>query len=217
MAAAVLYSDSDLLVVDKPPGIASTPGGWGEAPADLFKTLEQDFGRLWLIHRLDRGTSGLMVFARNAAAHREVSVLFESRRVVKTYHAILCGVPSWEERSSQAPLRADVGHSHRTAIDRVRGVPALTHFQVKERFKAHALLVARPETGRTHQVRAHAAALGFPLLADRLYGAPPTELIPRPALHAFSLELTYAGQSFHWVAPYPADFADALEQLRAGR
>jgi RluA family pseudouridine synthase len=212
----VIYSDDDLLVVDKPPGIACAPGGWGQAPPSLFKTLEQDFGRLWLIHRLDKATSGLMVFARNAAAHREVSVQFESRRVVKTYHAIVCGVPSWEERSTRAPLRADVGHSHRTAVDRERGVPAQTHFQVEERFQAHALLVAKPETGRTHQVRAHAAALGFPLLADRLYGAPATELILRTALHAASLELSYAGQMFHWVAPYPADFVHALEELRAG-
>jgi len=217
MAAAILHSDADLVVVNKPAGIASAEGGWGKTAPSLLKTLEQEFGRLWLIHRLDKGTSGLMVFARNAAAHRAMSMLFESRQVVKTYHAIVCGLPPWEERSARAPLRADVGHSHRTVVDRTRGVTALTHFHVEERFGSYALLFAQPETGRTHQVRAHAAALGFPILADIRYGAPVSELIPRPALHAYSLELPYGGRTFRWVAPYPADFASALEKLRAGR
>lgn len=218
MTAAVLYSDDDLLVVNKPAGIATTGGGWGQpVEAGLSKMLEADFGRVWIIHRLDRGTSGVIVFARNEAAHRVLSLLFESHQVVKTYHALVCGLPAWEEESSSLPLRTDVGHSHRTAVDRKRGVPALTRFRVEERFHAHALLTAAPETGRTHQVRAHAAALGFPILSDTLYGAPPTDLIPRPALHAYSLELHVSDRAFTWTAPYPPDFANALDQLRAGR
>ena len=216
MAAEILYSDDDLLVVNKPAGIASTGGGWGLQAPNLFSLLETDFGRLWIIHRLDKGTSGLIVFARNAMAHRAVSLLFESHQIAKTYHALVCGLPSWEEKSSRLPLRADVGHSHRTAVDPKRGVPALTRFHVQERYPAHALLTAAPETGRTHQVRAHAAGLGFPILADSLYGAPPTDLIFRPALHAYSLELMYSNRAFTWTAPYPTDFASALDQLRAG-
>lgn len=217
MAAEIIYSDDDLLVVNKPAGIATTAGGWGQEAPSLSKGLEAEFGRVWVIHRLDKGTSGLIVFARNAAAHRAMSLLFESRQIVKTYHALVCGLPAWEDESSRLPLRADVGHSHRTAVDQKRGVPALTHFHVQERFAAHALLTAAPQTGRTHQVRAHAAALGFPILADRLYGAPPTDLIPRPALHAYSLDLSFSDRAFSWTAPYPPDFAKALDQLRAGR
>jgi len=217
MTAEIIYSDDDLLVVNKPAGTSSTAGGWGQEAPSLAKQLETDFGRVWTIHRLDKGTSGLIVFARNPAAHRAISMLFERRQIVKTYHALVCGLPLWEQASSRLPLRADVGHSHRTAVDQQRGAPALTRFHVLERFSAQVLLSAAPETGRTHQVRAHAAALGFPILADRLYGAPPTELIPRPALHAYSLELSFRGQAFTWTACYPPDFANALDQLRAGR
>lgn len=217
MTAELLYSDDDLVVVNKPAGIPSTGGGWGQEAPSLAKRLETEFGRVWTIHRLDKGTSGLIVFARNAAAHRAMSLLFESHQIVKTYHTLVCGLPAWEEESSRLPLRADVGHSHRTVVDQKRGVPALTRFRVQERFSSHALLTAAPETGRTHQVRAHAAALGFPILADTLYGAPPTDLIHRPALHAYSLELCYRDQPFTWTAPYPPDFVNALDQLRAGR
>jgi RluA family pseudouridine synthase len=217
MTPELIYSDYDLLVVNKPAGIPSTGGGWGQETPSLAKQLEIEYGRVWIVHRLDKGTSGLIVFARNAAAHRAMSLLFESHQIIKTYHALVCGLPAWEEESTRLPLRADVGHSHRTAVDRKRGIAALTRFRVQERFPQHTLLTAAPETGRTHQVRAHAAALGFPLLADTLYGAPPTDLIPRPALHAYSLELHYRDRLFTWTAPYPPDFAKALDQLRAGR
>lgn len=217
MTAELIYSDDDLLVINKPAGIASTGGGWGQAAPSLAKGLESDFGRVWIVHRLDKGTSGLIVFARNAATHRAMSLLFQNHRIVKTYHALVCGLPSWKEESSRLSLRADVGHSHRTAVDGKRGVPAFTRFQVLEQFPSHALLEAVPETGRTHQVRAHASALGFPILADSLYGAPSTDMIARPALHAYALELRYRDQPFTWTAPYPPDFAKALDQLRAGR
>jgi len=87
---------------------------------------------------------------------------------------------------------------------------------VRERFAAHSLIEATPETGRTHQIRAHLAALGFPILADKLYGAPPTDLIAHPALHAYSLEFSFSGKPFSFTAPYPTDFEKALQKLRAG-
>jgi len=101
-------------------------------------------------------------------------------------------------------------------VDHARGKSAVTHFRVLERFNTETLLEAITETGRTHQVRIHASALGHPLLADTLYGAPATDIIPRPALHAWSLQFELTGKSFSFTAPYPADFETALKRLRAG-
>ena len=143
-------------------------------------------------------------------------MLFESRSVAKTYHALANGDPRWEEHTARHPLRPNVGHSHRTAVDHGRGKPSETAFRVLERFGEACLLEAVPHTGRTHQVRVHAGALGHPLLGDSQYGAPPSERIGRPALHAFCLAFVLDGQAFEFSAPYPDDFREALETLRAG-
>jgi tRNA pseudouridine32 synthase/23S rRNA pseudouridine746 synthase len=209
----ILYVDTSLLAVDKPSGLATIPGGWDQGEASLSKLLEAEYGRLWIVHRLDKVTSGVVVFARTADAHRTLSILFESRFVSKTYRALVNGLPAWDNHTARHRLRPDVGHTHRTAIDHAHGKPASTHFRVLERFAAHSLLEATPETGRTHQVRAHAAALGFPLLGDTLYGAPETGLIARPALHAYSLKFEFEGKPFSFTAPYPEDLVRTLAGL----
>ncbi len=212
----ILHHDAALLVANKPPGIAAVPGGWGESEPSLIEILEAEFGKLWIVHRLDKVTSGVILFARSAAAHRTLSLLFETRSVHKVYHAIVCGAPPWDEQTACLPLRVNVGHSHKTVVDHNRGKLSETSFSVRERFEGYVLLEARPVTGRTHQVRAHATALGFPIASDTLYCATGTSLISRPALHAFSLEFEYDGESFTLTAPYPEDFNMALEKLRAG-
>ncbi len=209
-----LHADASLLVVNKPPGLAAVPGGWETGEPSLFEQLQAEYGKLWIVHRLDKVASGVILFARAAAAHRTLSLLFETRAVNKTYHAILCGLPAWQERLARHPLRLDSGHRHRTVVDPRRGKPSETAFRLLERFAAHALAEAAPATGRTHQIRAHAAALGFPLLGDALYGAPPTDLISRPALHALSLSFEFEGRRYDFTAPYPADFEEALSRLR---
>jgi RluA family pseudouridine synthase len=213
----VLHADEQILVADKPAGMAAVPGGWEKDDPSLLKQLEAEYGRLWIVHRLDKVTSGVIVFARTAEAHRTLSLLFETRAVHKAYHAILCGVPVWDEYTCRLPLLVDVGHNHRTAVNRKSGQAALTRLRVRERFAAYALVEASPETGRTHQIRAHLSALGFPILADRLYRAPATELIERPALHAYSLELEYGDRPFSFTAPYPEDILQALKKIGAGR
>lgn len=212
----VIYADATFIVVNKPAGLATVPGGWEEGTSSLVEALEPDFGRLWIVHRLDKGTSGLVVFARDATTHRSLSMLFEQHQVHKMYHAITSGTPAWDEHTARHPLRTNVGHSHRTVVDHARGKPSETTFHVLERFDGYALLAALPASGRTHQVRVHAFALGFPLLGDSLYSAPETTLMMRPALHAHSLEFTCAGAPFRFTAPYPEDFAKALEALRRG-
>jgi RluA family pseudouridine synthase len=216
----ILHETPDFLIVNKPAGVATIPGGWGEADApSLVKILEADYGRIWIVHRLDKGTSGIVVFARTAEAHRTLSMLFETRAVSKIYHAIVIGNPKWDEHTARHPLRFDVGHSHRTVVDHGKGKPSETAFRVLERFTGYSLLEAHPGTGRTHQVRVHAYALGFPLAGDDLYcivGQDTVLSLQRPALHAYSLEFMFEGKPFSFTAPYPDDFAKALKKIRAG-
>ena len=210
-----IYADTNILVVNKPSGLATVPGSWEEEFASLVKELAADSGRLWVVHRLDKITSGLVVFARNPEAHRTLSMLFERHETHKLYHTLAVGVPAWEQHTARHPLRINVGHSHRTIVDNAKGKPSETAFQVMERFNGYALLAAAPATGRTHQVRVHAYALGFPILGDTLYSAPETNLIGRPALHAYSLEFSFNGKAYQFTAPYPKDFSTALNNLRA--
>jgi RluA family pseudouridine synthase len=215
----LIYQDDSLLVVNKPAGIATIPGGWQADTPSLAKTLEADFGRVWTVHRLDKDTSGVILFARTAEAHRTLSLLFETRLINKVYNAIIVGNPKWDEHTARHPLRFDVGHSHRTVVDHAKGKPSETTFRVLERFTGCCLLEAVPATGRTHQVRVHAYALGFPLLGDALYSLPAErDLIPplhRPALHAHSLEFKFEGNPFSFTAPYPEDFKQALVKLQS--
>ena len=129
----------------------------------------------------------------------------------------MIGVPAWVEHTIDLPLRPGGDRRHRTVIDRERGKPAVTHVRVRERFVQHTLIEARPETGRTHQIRAHLAAIDLPLAGDVLYGgADPTLIIVRTALHARTIEFEHpvTHESLHIEAPYPPDFAQALRQLQ---
>ncbi|MGA2489116.1 MAG: RluA family pseudouridine synthase [Anaerolineales bacterium] len=213
----ILYNDSSILVVNKPPGLATLPGSWDKDSASLFKILEADYLHIWVVHRLDKVTSGLVVFARTAQAHRNLNMQFEQHKVHKVYHAIIVGTPVWDEHIAHHPLRINVGHSHRTIVDHSQGRPSETTFHILERFNGYAFLEAIPATGRTHQVRVHAYALGFPLLNDTLYSAPATDLISRPALHARILSFTHpvTGEGLTFSATYPPDFEKALLWLRS--
>jgi RluA family pseudouridine synthase len=213
----ILYADSNLLVVDKPAGILSIPDGYDHAVPYMGRILEPSYGRLWVVHRLDKGTSGVMVFARNPEVHRELNKQFSEHQVAKTYHAIVSGTPDWDEKVADIPLRANVGRRNRTAVDIARGKHALTKFQVLEKFPGHALLEAKPETGRTHQIRAHLYDLGFSILSDPLYGFEEiSPFIGRLALHACELSFWHpaTGEMATFGAPYPQDIELALSQLR---
>lgn len=220
----VIFSDDHIVVVDKPAGLPTLPDGYDKAAPHLAGVLAPEFGRVWIAHRLDRGTSGVMVVARTPEAHRSLNMQFDGREVKKAYHALIAGEPPWDEYTVKLPLRADGDRKHRTVIDHGKGKRAVTHLRVLERCGAFALLEAKPETGRTHQIRAHLAALRLPVLGDALYGGdagPGDEGEPhidRTALHAHSLAFRHPVtlQSLSFEAPYPYDFARALRSLRGG-
>ena len=211
----ILYEDQHLLIVDKPVGLSVLPDGWEKDSDYLVKRLEQQFGKIFIVHRLDKITSGVMVFARDAETHRALNLQFENHEAQKTYHAIVEGNPKWEEKIARHPLRANVGHKHRTMVDNKNGKPSETRFRVIKRYKESALVEAKPMTGRTHQVRVHAYALGHPLVGDILYGAQEPNNIARPMLHAQSLSFIHpaTNERVKFSTPHPSDFEEALKTM----
>lgn len=211
----ILHEDEHILVLDKPAGLSVLPEGWTPDAPYLQQMLGENYGQVWVVHRLDKVTSGVMVFARTAEAHRDLNRQFERHEVEKVYHAIVEGNPVWDEKVCKMLLRTNVGHKHRTAVDHKRGKPAETHFKVLKREQTWTLLEARPKTGRTHQIRAHLYALGFPLLGDVLYGTSETKQFERPALHARSLAFTHptSGERVVYSVPYPDDMRRLMDRL----
>ncbi len=234
----IIYSDDCLLAVDKPAGLPVLPDGYHPDAPHLKSVLEPEFGRLWIVHRLDRETSGVMLLARTPETHRNLNTKFEQRQVIKCYHVLACGAPEWQEKTVDLRLLPDGDRRHRTVVNARQGKPSETEFLVLERLGEFTLLKATPHTGRTHQIRAHLAAIHLPILGDTLYGGRSmltlsalnpgstagifTEelpLIQRCALHAFSLDLTHpiSEQALHLEAPYPEDFSAALRILAIPR
>ena len=221
----IIYEDTHLIVVDKPAGLSVLPDGWEKDSEYLVKMLEEQYGasladsgqRIFIVHRLDKITSGVMVFARDSDTHRALNIQFENHEAQKTYHAVLEGNPKWEEKVAKHPLRANVGHKHRTMVDDKNGKPSETRFRVIKRFPESALVEAKPMTGRTHQIRVHAYALGHPLVEDVLYGARDQYGFLRPMLHAQTLSFIHPAtrESVKFSAPHPTDFEEALKVLGA--
>lgn len=231
--AWVLYRDDAILAVNKPAGLPTLPDGYRSAAPYLAGLLQEAFGRLWVVHRLDRETSGVIVFARTADAHRDLNRQFQEHAARKTYHALVVGRPAWDERVIDLPLRPDGDRRHRTVADPAAGKPAATACRVLERLADYALIEARPLTGRPHQIRAHLAAEGLPLVGDLLYASQGGRLqgedgarlrrlliadapLARLGLHACALTIIHpvTTASITFEAPYPADFAAALARLR---
>ena len=229
----VLYVDDSLLVVNKPAGLPSLPDGYQAEAPHLRSVFEPLFGRLWMVHRLDRETSGAVVLARSPQVHRALNMQFQERQTTKVYHALVIGLPNWAEQLVDAPLLPDGDRRHRSIVTE-KGRPAVTLFRVLEGFSSYALVEAQPKTGRTHQIRLHLAHLGHPIVADGLYGdgkglylsaikpgyrvgkTEETALLGRLGLHAWSLAFAHplSGEQVSFIAPYPEDFQVALRQLR---
>lgn len=205
----VVHEDARVLVVHKPAGIPVIPGRFD--PFCLAGLLGEARGeKPWIVHRIDQETSGLVVFARDAAAHRSLSMAFENRLVRKRYLALLDGAPSPAAGEVRKPLR-QFG-SGRMGVDPARGKPSLTAYRTLGRHEGLALVEAEPKTGRRHQLRVHFHSLGTPVAGDPLYGEKERQKrFPRMFLHACGLHLPHPdGGELRLEIGLPGDFPAGL-------
>lgn len=219
---SVVYDDDDLMVIDKAAGMVVHPGAGRRTGTLVNALLAMHTGwpslggpeRPGIVHRLDKGTSGLMLVARTEVALRRLSSDLAHRRIHREYRAIATGVLR-DTGMIDAPIARHPRERRRMAVVE-GGRPAVTHFTALEALRRHTLLAVRLETGRTHQVRVHLAAIDHPLLGDVTYGHPAPNVIDRPALHSHRLEFDHpvTGRRLAFSAPLPADFEAALAYLR---
>ncbi len=212
----LLHEDADLLAVDKPAGLPTNPSP-AAGGVNALSLLERGAGRLHLVHRLDRDTSGALSLARHERSRDRLRAAFRARRVEKTYLAIVAGRPRAAAGSVRLPLLPHPRRCTRRVEPAARGgAPARTDFRVAERFASCARLEVQALSGRMHQVRAHLSAIGLPILGDAVYGRPHATRPPRLCLHALRLVLPHPGDGRRLTieAPLPIDLAEFLERLR---
>jgi 23S rRNA pseudouridine1911/1915/1917 synthase len=224
----VRYEDADIIVVDKPVGVAAHPApGWtgptvlqGLQAAGHQIATSGAAERQGIVHRLDAGTTGVMVVAKSEHAYRVLKHAFRARAVDKRYHALVQGHPDPLRGTIDAPIGRHPAGDGRFAVV-ADGRPAVTHYDTVEAFRAASLLDVGLETGRTHQIRVHMAAVRHPCAGDRLYGADPVLArrlgLSRQWLHAVTLSFAHPadGRRVEFSSPYPADLAAALAALEA--
>jgi 23S rRNA pseudouridine1911/1915/1917 synthase len=216
----VIHSDPSLLVVDKPPGLVVHPGAGrrsGTLAAGLLEAYPElaaigEPGRAGLVHRLDADTSGVLLVARTSEAHQALTAALARREIRRTYLTLVRGVPSAPSGTIDAPLDRDPRHPTRRAV-RAGGKPAKTHYRVLASWAEAAMLEIELETGRTHQIRVHLAAIGHPVVGDRTYGVPSPE--GRMFLHAWKVSLLHpaTGEALEFTAPLAPDLRDRLEGM----
>jgi 23S rRNA pseudouridine1911/1915/1917 synthase len=225
---AVCYSDADIIVVDKPVGVAAHPTPGWTGPTVLQGLLAGGHQiatsgaaeRQGIVHRLDANTTGLMVVAKSEHAYSVLKQAFRDREIDKRYHALVQGHPDPLRGTIDAPIARHPSGDGRFAVV-ADGRPAVTHYDTIEAFRAASLIDIKLETGRTHQIRVHMAAVRHPCVGDRLYGADPALAarlgVGRQWLHAKSLGFAHPADG-HWVeftSDYPADLRASLEMLSA--
>ncbi len=223
----IVYDDDDFVVIDKPVGVAAHPSvGWdgptvlGALAAAGFRVSTSGAAeRAGIVHRLDAGTSGLMVVAKSERAYTDLKRQFHDREVTKIYHAIVQGHPDPLAGTIDAPIGRHPGSSWKFAVT-ADGKPSVTHYDTLEAFPGASLLEIHLETGRTHQIRVHMAAQRHPCVGDAMYGADPTMSarlgLTRQWLHAMKLAFTHpsTGEWVEFSSSYPADLQHALDVLR---
>lgn len=230
----ILFENEDFIVVNKPAGLLSIPDRHTETLPSMSRMLEQRMGQIFVVHRLDRDTSGVMVFAKTGQMHKSLSDQFQSRQIDKAYLGLVTGRVWEKEGSVDLPIAEDPSSKGRMTTAK-KGKAALTTFEVVEAFTLYTLLKISIYTGRTHQIRVHMKALGHPIAMDGVYGTgspfylsfikkkyrvgrfqeEEKPLMSRMALHAASLSLNDKnGQRLLFEAPLPKDFQAVLQQLR---
>ncbi len=233
----IVYEDDNLLVVDKAAGIPVIPERVNTAAVALNRQLQNRYGKggeqaIWVVHRIDRDTSGLVLFARNPQAHRAYSGLFQEKTIQKRYLAISRGHAPDAAGEIDAPIR--ISQKGRAVIDAHRGKPSLTRFYLQRQYRQYTAVWAEPETGRQHQIRIHLKSIGLPLAVDPLYGSAgpidlsmikrgyrykkdeaPRPLISRLSLHCARLNFTdpLSGEERSFNADIPGDMRALIKSL----
>lgn len=231
---SVLFYDEQLIAVNKQSGLLVAADRYDTNAVRLDSLVAAEFGTVFAVHRIDKDTSGIVVYARTQDAHRALSVQFQERQVEKVYHALVHGKPSWQTLHVDLKLLPDGDAQHRTVVNKRTGKYAITDFVLLCSCPSYSWLEARPLTGRTHQIRAHLAANGFSIVCDPLYGGnrhpvllseikrswrgdlfEERPLLSRLALHAYTLSLNHpvTGERITFTAPYPRDMDAVRNQL----
>ncbi|MBI2794457.1 MAG: RluA family pseudouridine synthase [Ignavibacteria bacterium] len=229
-----IFEDDDIIVIDKPSGLLSLPDRYDRTLPNVREILLNKYGSIFVVHRLDRDTSGVMVLCKTADAHRILSEQFGQHTVEKLYHAIVSGVVDRDQFTIDIPLASD---SKRKGLMKpsARGKESHTEIVVLERFRLASLIQCTLITGRTHQIRVHCSAIGHPLLVDPDYGTSAEfklsaikrryklakntierPIIDRVTLHAFRISFRHpsTNQEISFTADYPRDFTAALQILK---
>lgn len=204
----ILYHDDDIIVANKPSGLLSVPGRGPDKQACLLSHVQTVYPDALIVHRLDMDTSGLMVLARSAEAHRNLSRQFQERQTDKTYLALCAGLPSENTGSVSLPMRCDWERRPLQMIDFVHGKYAETHWQRLQQYNGFFSVQLTPITGRSHQLRLHMKMLGHPILGDNLYAdLQSLQRMPRLMLHAYSLSFSHptTGKAMHFVCEHEFD------------
>ena len=229
----IIYQDEDLFAVNKPSGWLSIPDRHNSEIPSVKSWLEDSGQKVFIVHRIDKDTSGLLIIARNEESHRHFNMLFEQRNLTKIYYGLVVGSIADEEGMYDQPIEPHPVLQGRMRVGR-KGKSAITHYQVVERFRGYTWVRFQIETGRTHQIRVHLQNAGHPLVCDPMYGTldpvllstfkkkfklskediEERPLIARLALHAYSLELINIQQEvFTLTAPLSKDLDAAIKQL----
>jgi 23S rRNA pseudouridine1911/1915/1917 synthase len=229
----ILLENDSIIILNKSAGVLVLPDRFNPDTLNLYALLKETFGTIFVVHRIDRETSGVVLFAKNAEMHSFLNTMFERRQVKKKYRAIVVGKPFADGGSIDLPIAGNEHGVRKMKIDKKNGKEAETEYSVIEKFKDFALVEARPLTGRTHQIRLHLSAIGLPVLADPLYGngsrfflssvkrnykshGEEKPLLARTALHAYSLSFRYptSDEMIFIQTPIPKDMDTVLKVLK---
>lgn len=232
MRPTIIFENSHFIAVNKPSGLLSIPDRLGQE-LSLKELLKNSYGEIYTVHRLDKDTSGIIVFAKDEETHKQLSQLFEGREVEKFYLGLVHGKLINESGSIDAAIMEHPGKTGKM-VTHVKGKPSLTDYQVLESFRLYSWLQFQIHTGRTHQIRVHMQHLGHPIVCDELYGDPAPillsalkkkfklskdaeqerPLMSRLALHSYKLSFTLNNERFDLEAELPKDLRAMLAQLR---
>ena len=233
---SIIFEDENILAIDKPAHLLVLPDRYNQTLPNLYNMLKEEIGEIFVVHRIDKETSGVIAFAKNAETHAKLNSQFEQREVEKTYQAIVHGTPKDDNGIVDIPISESQRHPGIMKVDEKRGKPSKTIYKVIERFDGYALVEVKPATGRMHQIRVHLASVGLPIICDRIYGdgkpfflsqvkpkyfseGDEKPLLSRTALHAESISFVHpkTSERMSFTAEMPKDMRSVLNYLRKFR